>query len=120
MRVLLNCFGFFKPATIITERELFSECQIALFIADMCHLNHQIRYKKIRLQISFSKSDLYPISNIFYYIVKHCLNLHILIIFHAIIFASKIHYNSLLYNEAYLPFFSISCSCLPSSIIIPS
>ena len=46
MRVLLNCFGFFKPATIITERKLFSECQTALFVADICHLDHQIGYKK--------------------------------------------------------------------------
>ena len=46
MRVLLNCFGFFKPATIITERELFSECQIALFVADMCHLDYQAENKK--------------------------------------------------------------------------
>lgn len=47
MRVLLNCFGFLKPATIITERELFSECQIALFVADICHL---LAHKKISLQ----------------------------------------------------------------------
>ena len=46
MRVLLNCFGFFKPATIITERELFLECQIALFVADMCHLDYQKKEKR--------------------------------------------------------------------------
>ncbi len=47
MRVLLNCFGFFKPATIITEKGRFSECQIALFIADICHL---LAHKKISLR----------------------------------------------------------------------
>lgn len=47
MRVLLNCFGFLKPATIITERGSFSECQIALFIDDICHL---LAHKKISLR----------------------------------------------------------------------
>ena len=46
MRVLLNCFGFFKPATIITEKELFSECQYPLFIADIRNLDYQIKRKK--------------------------------------------------------------------------
>ena len=47
MRVLLNCFGFLKPTTIITERRLFSECQIALFVADICHF---LVHKKISLR----------------------------------------------------------------------
>ena len=46
MRVLLNCFGFFKPAIIITERELFSECQYPPFIAVIRHLDYQIKKKK--------------------------------------------------------------------------
>ena len=46
MRVLLNCFGFFKPATIITEREWFSECQYPLFVADIRHLDYQTENKK--------------------------------------------------------------------------
>ena len=46
MCVLLNCFGFFKPAIITTERELFSECQIALFVADIRHHNYQVENKK--------------------------------------------------------------------------
>ena len=37
MRVLLNCFGFLKPEIMITERELFSECQYTPFIADIRH-----------------------------------------------------------------------------------
>ena len=40
MRVLLNYCGFLKPATIITERKLFSKCRNTLFIADMCHLEN--------------------------------------------------------------------------------
>ena len=62
MRILLNCFGFLKPATIITERELFSECQIALFVADICHFNYQI--KKTRLQNKL-RSDFHKNKNLF-------------------------------------------------------
>lgn len=39
MRVQLNCSGFLKTTTIITERNKFSECQHPLFVADICHLN---------------------------------------------------------------------------------
>lgn len=33
--------GFFKPVTMITDPDYFSECRNALFIADICHLNGQ-------------------------------------------------------------------------------
>lgn len=43
MRVLLNCSGFLKPAIIITEKGLFSECQnplFSIFIADLSHFGN--------------------------------------------------------------------------------
>lgn len=50
MRVLLNYCGFLKPATIITGREQFSECQNALFIADMCHLKNRYYLETVHLK----------------------------------------------------------------------
>jgi hypothetical protein len=63
MRVLLNCFSFLKPATIITERGSFSECQIALFIADIRHLDYQIKKKKDQTPDYNLLSDHFNIEN---------------------------------------------------------
>lgn len=62
MRVLLNCFGFLKPATIITEREWFSECQYPLFIADISTLNTTESIKK--------GSDAKPSDPFFHFLIK--------------------------------------------------
>ncbi len=90
MRVLLNCLGFLKPATIITEKEWFSECQYPLFIADIRNLDYQIKRKKIRLQIIICcLISLYISISIFpYFFIKI---LCILIIF---INLQSIHYRS--------------------------